>query len=182
MKLHCILRSSGQSLTTVYATPFGPGADAMLQYHMDFWISPGLGVEFHGWLGLVRFVTWWSEGLCSLIVPQLVLELLFQLLLQKAVMILEGVSKKHVFLPFLYNLLRSWFFQLSTGKQAFLWYFYKGPSSPPFPQPQLLSMVSSGGIALYSLKISLLRLVLWDLSISWACLQIGFSLPHWWDG
>lgn len=88
--------------------------------------------------------------------------------------------EKACLLPFLYSLLTSWFFQLCTGKQASLWSFYKGPSSPPFPQPQLLSIISSRGIVLYSLKISLLLLVLWELTISRACLQIGFSLPHCW--
>lgn len=66
--------------------------------------------------------------------------------------------EKACLLPFLYSLLTSWFFQLCTGKKASLWSFYKGPSSPPFPQPELLSIISSGGIVLYSLKIS------WSLS------------------
>lgn len=91
-----------------------------------FWIGCWIS-----WLGLVRFVTWWSEGLCSLIVPQL--DLLFQFLLQKAVMILEGLTKKHVFCLFSTVCWHLDFFSAIQGKQAFLWSFYKGPSSPPFP-------------------------------------------------
>lgn len=96
---HCVCHSIWPRCSCHTSTSCG-----FLDFWVECWISR-MACE------VCNVVIWRA----LLFVHQLVLDLLFQLLLQKAVTIIERLSKKHVFCLFSV---------LLGGKQAFLWSFF----------------------------------------------------------